>query len=1356
MKRLFTLLLWVSCATYGYSATYTAVQTGNWNDPLTWGVATVDDVPGTGVGGRTGDLVIIPNMITVTVPSTNSGEFPLNMVNGTWTIAGLTIQTGGTIQYNRTISFEAAANPFSMETGSTLNFNTAIGSQSTLLFKGTETFHVASNFVIQNWNSATVTIGSASGATAFGNLTIDHSTLSAEWKQSGSTAGTAGTIFNVAGTLTFNNLNGKVFSFCDMNSTAFTSGTIGNLVVQNGCDVRGRGTAGTAGSAATTLVVNGNVNIKTGSKLIFHANSASNSSGTLKIGGNLTIEGTGTLERGTGFAGSTTSASGGSYVEFNGTTNQTITIPALSNLVAAGTAPQYFHWRLNNTGMGTTVGGNLFLMSGSSGTNGGNIDVKSGAFKSDIAITYGVSNGLFYTGTVAQTAGVEMPASIARLAINNSTGLTVDKDITLVDPTNNLTLSSGVITMGTNRTMTLGVVGQSYSVPGGTAGSFVNLAAAGSGFAIITNSGSTTTRNFAIGVGTSTTNDFRKLTMGVNMTTSGALLVKADNSGVGSVGSGFNAFTSTRRYSVTETSGTLNYLSTITLNVAVSGQENLASYTATDLRGVYSTTSLSGTYNVLPGALWSSNGATAVAYSPASNFTRPSTTFYLAYGAVVPVTYTGAATGSWGDAANWSAGVLPTANDKVIIPTGKTVTLDGASPAPYTCADLSLTGTLTGVSGNALNITGNPTVNSGGILNVPTGSQINVGTSCGDNKSMTNAGTLNLTGGTLVMNGQLTSSATFNMSGGDLVIDPNSGVSGTSYNNSLGPLYISGGTAAVTGGTITFNDPVFTGSGTGALSNYVAATTWTNNTIRMGGIIGNSGGTCVNNTTTCTTGFGIYTSSALMIANLAINSTDPAAFTNVVSGSSTLYVSGDVTVPASNELRVTSSLGLGGNLVNNGTVTTIGTMKFETLNGSNVVTAVTVPQTVSGSGTFRDATSSPTSNFANLLFNNSNATGISFPGDVSTIYGVTHTAGIVTLGTGTNTLTIGTSAVNSGTYTHTAGRIVGRIKKWIPTGTSTNVMPISSGTTGRKATIQFTAGPSAGGTLTATFSSSSPGGRNLPATISGQMLDGVSPTGSWTIDAADGLTGGTYTATFDCTGFTNVNNVPISTLTSLRMLKAPSGGGSYTNAGTSAPSNLNAVSITGQTSFSEFALGGSQAVLAVDFTAISATNKGATNLVTFTTANEKDLTGFQIERSATGTEWSHIGEVKAKGASTYTFVDANPWAISYYRVRGVELSGKSIVSKIVSVNTGKAKLAVLNVYPSPTKNNLTIDFDAVTNSNVTILIKDITGRLVLSKNVKGTEGVNNLTLDVSNLSNGVYIMSINDNVSSIVKRIVKN
>ena len=47
-------------------------------------------------------------------------------------------------------------------------------------------------------------------------------------------------------------------------------------------------------------------------------------------------------------------------------------------------------------------------------------------------------------------------------------------------------------------------------------------------------------------------------------------------------------------------------------------------------------------------------------------------------------------------------------------------------------------------------------------------------------------------------------------------------------------------------------------------------------------------------------------------------------------------------------------------------------------------------------------------------------------------------------------------------------------------------------------------------------------------------------------------------------------------------------------------------------SFSPFVVGAADAVLAVDFTALSATNKGATNLVTFTTANEKDREGIRV------------------------------------------------------------------------------------------------------------------------------------------------
>ena len=114
-----------------------------------------------------------------------------------------------------------------------------------------------------------------------------------------------------------------------------------------------------------------------------------------------------------------------------------------------------------------------------------------------------------------------------------------------------------------------------------------------------------------------------------------------------------------------------------------------------------------------------------------------------------------------------------------------------------------------------------------------------------------------------------------------------------------------------------------------------------------------------------------------------------------------------------------------------------------------------------------------------------------------------------------------------------------------------------------------------------------------------------------------------------------------------------------------------------------------------------------------------------------------------------------PLSISYYRLTTMDADGKKTVSKTVSAHTGKSKLTLLNAYPSPAKNVVNLDFDATPNTTVAVALKDMTGRAVLVKNTKITEGSNQLTLDVSGLANGVYILTMNDGVSSIVQRIVK-
>ena len=82
-------------------------------------------------------------------------------------------------------------------------------------------------------------------------------------------------------------------------------------------------------------------------------------------------------------------------------------------------------------------------------------------------------------------------------------------------------------------------------------------------------------------------------------------------------------------------------------------------------------------------------------------------------------------------------------------------------------------------------------------------------------------------------------------------------------------------------------------------------------------------------------------------------------------------------------------------------------------------------------------------------------------------------------------------------------------------------------------------------------------------------------------------------------------------------------------------------------------------------------------------------------------------------------------------------------------------VAIAAPFVATSKSTVVVDFVVATNGSAIATVKDITGRVVFSKNIATTEGVNQLAVDMSELANGLYILNISDKTSSVVKRIVK-
>jgi hypothetical protein len=178
----------------------------------------------------------------------------------------------------------------------------------------------------------------------------------------------------------------------------------------------------------------------------------------------------------------------------------------------------------------------------------------------------------------------------------------------------------------------------------------------------------------------------------------------------------------------------------------------------------------------------------------------------------------------------------------------------------------------------------------------------------------------------------------------------------------------------------------------------------------------------------------------------------------------------------------------------------------------------------------------------------------------------------------------------------------------------------------------------------------------------------------------------------------------------------------------------------------------------VELVKFGATLKGNTNLLTWQTASEKNNSHFDIERSTNGQDnWVKIGTVKGNGnsqiARDYTFIDKEPLSFSYYRLKQNDNDDKFDYSNVVSVTNKSSKFKITALMPNPTKDNLTIQFESNNKEAVQIAVMDMTGRIVLTQN---TEGPNAVVLNLANLSNGIYMVSLKNNDNIIMNKIVKN
>jgi hypothetical protein len=186
--------------------------------------------------------------------------------------------------------------------------------------------------------------------------------------------------------------------------------------------------------------------------------------------------------------------------------------------------------------------------------------------------------------------------------------------------------------------------------------------------------------------------------------------------------------------------------------------------------------------------------------------------------------------------------------------------------------------------------------------------------------------------------------------------------------------------------------------------------------------------------------------------------------------------------------------------------------------------------------------------------------------------------------------------------------------------------------------------------------------------------------------------------------------------------------------------------------------------LPLDLLAFNARKDGHAALLTWETANETKVKHFEIEHSVNGASFSKIGTVDATNKieqNNYQFTDRNPaTGVNFYRLKMLDMDGAFTFSSIKQLEFVDSKMNI-SLYPNPATSQLNIEFKSgncsdISNANVTMF--DIAGRMVISK--AWTEVCNNpvKVIDLSQLTDGAYYITIRNGADDAVimsKKIVK-
>jgi hypothetical protein len=200
---------------------------------------------------------------------------------------------------------------------------------------------------------------------------------------------------------------------------------------------------------------------------------------------------------------------------------------------------------------------------------------------------------------------------------------------------------------------------------------------------------------------------------------------------------------------------------------------------------------------------------------------------------------------------------------------------------------------------------------------------------------------------------------------------------------------------------------------------------------------------------------------------------------------------------------------------------------------------------------------------------------------------------------------------------------------------------------------------------------------------------------------------------------------------------------------------VGSVSAVGVSTFCPWVLSARLSPLPVELINFDAKCLNNDIILEWCTASEKDNSYFTIEQSVDGVNYSSIGNVFGNGTSNekncYQFKSSSIAEMNYFRLVLVDNNGVKNMSKSINIVSCKASNGNILIAHSGT-NELGVILNTLSDQTLELQVHNALGQLVQVKKFGVVKGYNNVKLDLENVSNSTYYISIYNSAEKLISK----